>query len=651
MAERLARRVVLVGWSAADWKVLNPLLDAGKLPALQAVVEQGVKGDLASLSPMLSPLLWTSIVTGHTPERHGILGPLEPDAATGATRVASSTSRQVKALWNILAQSGLRSLAVNWFASQPAESVPGVVVSNLYPKARAAYGQPWALPGGCIQPRSLSDTLSEYRIHAGDLTGDDLSAFFPALERVDQVSDTRPLTLAIALAEALSVHGAATWLMEHETWDLLAVHYSSLDAVCRTFMPFHPPRREHVSEADFEIYQAVVERVYCYHDALLGRLIELAGPEAAIVLVSEHGFHCDGLRPSGAPTLDDPASGWERGHGVFAAAGPGLRQDELVFGAGLLDIVPFVLQLLGLPAGQDMPGRLLPDAFVNPPDDVRIPTWEAARVEQPDDEWDRAGALAELAELGFVDPGQTAEYARVTAQNEGTLAHVHMAAGRFAEAIPLLERVIEAQSAPAARMALAHCYQMVGRLDEARNIVDAVLAEDPNRSHAWLIKANLALVAGETEAAFQLLAEAGKRGAGNAQLQHRMGLVYEKLGRWSDAERCQARALELDPQFQPACTGRARALLELKRNAEAASLALDATNLRYDDHSAHLLLGIARAREGQAARAVQALETSLRYRPTVAAHTWLAFLSERAILNPQKALFHRKRAAELEGKP
>ncbi|MGJ5819638.1 tetratricopeptide repeat protein [Paludibaculum fermentans] len=651
MAERLARRVVLVGWSAADWKVLNPLLDAGELPALQSLVEQGVKGDLASLSPMLSPLLWTSIVTGHTPDRHRVLGPFEPDEATGAARLASSTARQVKALWNLLAQSGLRSLAVNWFASQPAESVAGVVISNLYPKARAAYGQPWALPGGCIQPRSLSDTLSEYRIHAGDLTGDDLKAFIPALERVDQVSDTRPLTLAIALAEALSVHGAATWLMENETWDLLAVHYSSLDAVCRTFMPFHPPRREHVSEGDFEIYQAVVERVYCYHDALLGRLIALAGPDAAIVLVSENGFHSDGLRPSGKPTLDDPASGWERGHGVFAAAGPGLRQDELVFGAGLLDVVPFVLQLFGLPAGQDMPGRILPDAFVNPPDDVRIPTWEAAPVEEPKDEWDRAGALAELAELGYVEPGRTAEFERVTAQNEGTLAHVHMAANRFAEGIPLLERVITVQPSATARLALAHCYQMVGRLDEARTAVDAVLTEDPHRSHGWLIRANLALAAGETGAALELLTEAGRRGAGNAQLQHRMGLVYERLGRWSDAEECQARALELDPQFQPACMSRARALLELKRNAEAASMALDAVNLRYDDHAAHLLLGVALAQEGQAERAIQALETSVRYRPTSAAHRWLAFLSEKAIVNPQKARFHRKRAAELAAKP
>ena len=28
-----SRRVLLVGWDAADWKVINPLMDAGKMPS------------------------------------------------------------------------------------------------------------------------------------------------------------------------------------------------------------------------------------------------------------------------------------------------------------------------------------------------------------------------------------------------------------------------------------------------------------------------------------------------------------------------------------------------------------------------------------------------------------------------------------------
>ena len=79
MAERLAKRVLLIGWDAADWKVMSPLLDAGKMPALASLVDHGVMGNLATLEPPFSPMLWTSIATGHTADRHGIHHFVQPD--------------------------------------------------------------------------------------------------------------------------------------------------------------------------------------------------------------------------------------------------------------------------------------------------------------------------------------------------------------------------------------------------------------------------------------------------------------------------------------------------------------------------------------------------------------------------------------------
>jgi predicted AlkP superfamily phosphohydrolase/phosphomutase len=80
------RKLVLLGWDGADWKVIHPLLDAGYLPHLASLIERGVMGSIASLTPMMSPMLWTSIVTGVTAERHGVLGFIEPDPVTGGVR-------------------------------------------------------------------------------------------------------------------------------------------------------------------------------------------------------------------------------------------------------------------------------------------------------------------------------------------------------------------------------------------------------------------------------------------------------------------------------------------------------------------------------------------------------------------------------------
>ncbi len=49
----MTHKVLLIGWDAADWKVITPLLDAGKMPHLEKFVSQGVMGNLATLSPVL----------------------------------------------------------------------------------------------------------------------------------------------------------------------------------------------------------------------------------------------------------------------------------------------------------------------------------------------------------------------------------------------------------------------------------------------------------------------------------------------------------------------------------------------------------------------------------------------------------------------
>jgi hypothetical protein len=96
MPERLAKRILLVGWDAADWKVITPLLDAGQLPCLERVINQGVMGNLTTLAPILSPMLWTSIATGKRADKHGILGFIEPDPRSGKFRPIASTSRRVR---------------------------------------------------------------------------------------------------------------------------------------------------------------------------------------------------------------------------------------------------------------------------------------------------------------------------------------------------------------------------------------------------------------------------------------------------------------------------------------------------------------------------------------------------------------------------
>ncbi len=377
MPEPLAKKVLLIGWDAADWKVINPLLDQGLMPTLDDFVNHGVMGNLATLRPILSPMLWNSIATGKRPDKHGIHGFMEPDPHTGGVRPVTSTSRKVKAIWNILTQRGYKTHVLGWFAGHPAEPINGISVSDLYPYASAPLDKEWPLPPGAVYPENMRETFAELRMHPAEVTEAAILPWIPRAAEIDQEKDKGLQSFAKILAENCSIHNAATWILQNEPWDFLAVYYNGIDHFCHGFMHYHPPRMEGIPEEKFEIYKDVVNGGYRFHDMMLETLLELAGPDATVLLVSDHGFHSDHLRPRGIPAEPAGPAVQHRPFGIVCMKGPHIQQDERIYGATLLDVTPTILTLFGLPVGEDMDGRVLVQAFVKPPEVTRIPSWES----------------------------------------------------------------------------------------------------------------------------------------------------------------------------------------------------------------------------------------------------------------------------------
>lgn len=155
------KKVLLIGWDAADWKVINPLLDAGELPNVQRLVDQGAMAHITTLHPPLSPMLWTSIATGKRPFKHGIHGFTEPTADGMGLQPVTNLSRSTKAVWNILNQNGKKSIVIGWWPSHPAEPIDGVMLSNHYHRSRGRLEKGWPLLQGTIHPPELNDALAD----------------------------------------------------------------------------------------------------------------------------------------------------------------------------------------------------------------------------------------------------------------------------------------------------------------------------------------------------------------------------------------------------------------------------------------------------------------------------------------------------------
>ncbi|HWF11957.1 MAG TPA: alkaline phosphatase family protein, partial [Bryobacteraceae bacterium] len=293
-----SHKTLLVGWDAADWKLLNPLIDRGEMPVVRRLVERGTIADLATLEPVLSPMLWNSIATGKTADQHGILGFTEVDPVTGNVRPVTSTSRRTKALWNIASQNGLRTNVVGWFGSYPAEPIRGMCVAETFARGRSG-----SLPRGTVWPESIGPELEGLRVHPAAIDDEVLGLFVPRLVEIDRSKPNRLQVLATLLAECFTTHAAATWVMDNSPWDLMAVYYIGIDHFSHAFMNFHPPKPEWVDEKEFELYSDVVNSAYRLMDLFLARLLELAGPDTNVVLLSDHGFHSDHLRPAFIPRV------------------------------------------------------------------------------------------------------------------------------------------------------------------------------------------------------------------------------------------------------------------------------------------------------------------------------------------------------------
>ena len=511
-------KVLLVGWDSADWKVASPLMDQGEMPLLRKLVDCGVMGNLATLQPVLSPMLWTSIATGKRAYDHGVFGFTEVDAITGRVKPVTAASRRCKALWNILSEKGLKSHVVSWFATHGEQVPNGIVVSNLFQAPTAGPGQVWPpAPRGTIWPETHAEQLNELRVSPEEIDAEMVGMFVPRWQDVDQEKDHRLGHLRMHLSECLSVQAAATWILENQEWDFLAVYYRAIDELCHHFMPFHPPKLDGVPEEMFDIYKDVVNSSYRLHDFMLARLVALAGPDVHVILVSDHGFHSDHLRPKFVPRVPAGITVWHRSQGVIAASGPQFSEDELIYGASLLDITPTVLSLFGLPVGEDMEGKVLLQAFRDPPEIETIPSWEATGVKFESGaadltESESQALLDQFAALGYIDKpeGDKTQHSTMELrEHKWVLARAYIDGRRPHDALPLLEELYEEKpDRTDFAQVLARCQIDLGLYDEARRTIDATLETFSNRSTANLLRAQVALELGEHQKALDLLEEA-----------------------------------------------------------------------------------------------------------------------------------------------
>lgn len=252
-----ANPVILVGIDGASWVAVRDLWNQDRLPHLRAMAERGVSTDLQPVAD-ISPVIWTSFVTGVRPERHGIIDFLLP--TTEGDIPVSSTVRKVPAIWNMLTTLERRVAVLGWWASWPAEAVNGVVVSDRALKTEEQ----------AVFPSEFSGRLREV---------------------VDQTPEPEDDTLQAEIARQDEIIGKLAQDLVRKQFDLTLVYLRGPDVVSHPYWKyFQVPESEEVDAEKIERFGERVPLAYEAVDRILGELVAAAPANTNFFVTSDHGF-------------------------------------------------------------------------------------------------------------------------------------------------------------------------------------------------------------------------------------------------------------------------------------------------------------------------------------------------------------------------
>lgn len=260
-------KLLIIGLDGATFDVIRPMIAAGELPNLAALMNQGTSSYLESTIPPCSPPAWTSFMTGMNPGSHGVFGFVNFDPLS-YTHLDSSpvTARSLAGhtFFDSLSQAGYR-LAV-------------LTVPITYPA--------WAINGYMVAGEPCPDTETGLAYPEDFAAGLDhryafLSTFWskPNAEIIAGLFDMDERRTALALQ-----------LIGEKGFDAMVVVFGATDRSQHNFWRYYDPdfeaRLKLPREADFE---DVIPNVYRRADTAIGRLLSRVGKDTTVFIISDHG--------------------------------------------------------------------------------------------------------------------------------------------------------------------------------------------------------------------------------------------------------------------------------------------------------------------------------------------------------------------------
>jgi predicted AlkP superfamily phosphohydrolase/phosphomutase len=262
-------RVILIAWDGADWRILDPLLEQGALPNLQALIDRGQREVLRSTVPTHSWSAWPSFLTGVDPVDHGVFDILETVPRTHKQYPVTYKSIKARTFLDDLTAAGKNMLLLDVPLTFPAPRITGnLIAGGVLPKGRTF-----------TAPDDLPETLRKAGLD-WPINGMSWTTYH---NRPDAYLDEAHEVTAKRIK-------ASEWLMDNTEWDLMASVWVSIDrtqhCLSNYVAPDHP---DYAANKDTRIGKKVAD-IFRQTDEAIGSFVSRARDDDLILFISDHGF-------------------------------------------------------------------------------------------------------------------------------------------------------------------------------------------------------------------------------------------------------------------------------------------------------------------------------------------------------------------------
>jgi predicted AlkP superfamily phosphohydrolase/phosphomutase len=274
-----SNRVLIIGLDGATWDVLDPWIRDGILPNLARLRRRSSWGELRSSIPPITAPAWSTFMTGKRPGKHGVFHFVElfdnNTSAGGNPEIVNARSIKSPTLVDILGHHDRKVALINVPMTYPPRPVNGFMITGLLTPRHASI---------FTYPPELSKEITDYVI--------DLDRFIdtkpfqgPKTHKVV----TPTLSLMQEFRDMLEKRATTSLqLIESKPWDLFIVVFTGPDRMGHYLWPYHHPVGANELQTQ-ELHDAVRE-YYVRMDELIGSLVEKAGEDVNVMVMSDHGM-------------------------------------------------------------------------------------------------------------------------------------------------------------------------------------------------------------------------------------------------------------------------------------------------------------------------------------------------------------------------